>query len=228
MQNIDHCSRSSSSPHEAESLTEVMPRIQIHPTHLPEWHPCIEWANDRTKSRLQDIDRYSCSTSHTSGNESASEMIQPMLHKNHTTFQKVSHPVNASCENLDEYSFSANSSKDRECTVEDIPHSHIQPSHMPGRLPELDRANVFCPVETPLPPIHPCDAPSREVEWEEEPLPRGYERVSQLPCIYDSHIAEFRHCNITDSSFFPAPPQRPKGGNENSASLMDDLFSLLS
>lgn len=131
-----------------DSSTEIVPRTQIQPTQVNFQHNMDDWVSATTSDPLRGIDVFSLST------------FQPSDERETTV---------------------TSSSLKRDTTqTDDVEPPGAQPPVQPTALTELqlcdlDRAVTSCPEEAPLPLINPYLAPSRECDWGEIPMPRGYE-----------------------------------------------------
>ena len=94
----------------------------------------------------------------------------------------------------------------------------IHPSQaLENRCPSLD----LCPEEiVSTSVVKPCTEPSREFEWEDEPLPRGYEYE------HNGHDTCENTCDVFDiGDIYPRTAEQT--GDNKPESLVDELCSLL-
>ena len=102
----------------------------------------------------------------------------------------------------------------QETSTELMPRDHVQPNTTLCPHPNEDP----CPIETWPLPAYRAMKPPKESHWEEEPLPRGFERTPQL---------SKRHVDSWDVMINPNDGDGTCSRNNDSESIANGLFSLL-
>ena len=102
----------------------------------------------------------------------------------------------------------------QETSTELMPRVHVQPITTLCPHPNEDP----CPIETWPLPAYRAMKPPKESHWEEEPLPRGFERMPQL---------SKRHVDSWEVMINPNDGDGTCSRNNDSESIANGLFSLL-
>jgi len=194
----------------SSTLDDIDELAQTQPTTTNTlWEQCF--GQKPLSHLLHGIDASSCTTSFLSGLESTSDTTSLIDPKVVPQTQKTS-----ALPNVDENSTGFTSCLGSETTTEVIPRVQVQ-----SEILETQPSAEECPDELlQLPePVNPSSEPSRGVHWDEEPLPRGYELMSQ----YQGN----RNETLLENDDIAYPRSVNDSQNEPSGGLLDDLFSLL-
>ena len=183
-------------PGDGDSLSEAMvPRNHTHPMEMPTW---------QMNHLLHDIDSSSSAFDSAASEGSTAEtqkrpsqLLQQLIaHMQYGSGVPSLEGTSTSSSDLSSWNHAAS-----ETLTEEMPRKQAQPTQGIQRQAELS----LQPHPELPPQVYPSVEPSvMDVQWEEEPLPRGYETASHLS----------QHC-------------QGNGTKTNGGGLVDDMFSLL-